>query len=397
MSSKGFTADGLARWRAALDSHVANGSMPGLVALVSSGDEVEVHLTGTRAIGEPSRMSRDSIFRIASLTKPVGAVVTMMLVEDGVLDLDGAVDALLPELAEPRVLRSLASELDDTVPADRSITVRDLLTNRLGFGTVMVEPGSLPIQRAESALELRTLGPPWPPTPHGPDEWIRRFGTLPLMYQPGEQWLYNTGSHLLGVLIERAARRPLTEVLEERLFHPLGMVDTGFFVRPDQLDRFTTAYTPAVDGLRLDVLDAPASSWWREPPALPNLAGWLVSTIDDYWAFVRMLRDGGEHEGHRLLSRATIEQMTTDQLTPSQRESGALFLSGGGWGLGMGAPAADGSIGYGWSGGTGTEWRTNDRDGLTGILFTQRAMTSPEPPRVVEDFWATARAALRRG
>jgi CubicO group peptidase (beta-lactamase class C family) len=109
-----------------------------------------------------------------------------------------------------------------------------------------------------------------------------------------------------------------------------------------------------------------------------------------------MLRDGGVHEGHRILSPATVEQMTTDQLTPAQRDSGALFLSGGGWGLGMGAPAPDGSVGYGWSGGTGTEWRTNAAAGLTGILFTQRAMTSPEPPKVADDFWTGAYGALRR-
>ncbi len=310
MTDMSFTSDGVARWRDALDAHVASGSVPGLVALIASGDDVEVHVAGRRAIGG-ALMSRDSIFRIASLTKPIGAVATMLLVEDGVLDLDGAVEAFLPELAERRVLRTLESELDDTVPANRAITVRDLLTNRLGFGALMLPPGSLPIQRAEVEHELRTLGPPWPPTPHGPDEWIRHFGSLPLMYQPGERWLYNTGSHVLGVLIERAARRPLAEFLDERLFRPLGMVDTGFFVRPDQYDRFTTAYVPRPDGLRLDVLDAPDSSWWSTPPALPNLAGWLVSTIDDYWAFARMLRDGGVHDGRRLMSPATIEAMTS--------------------------------------------------------------------------------------
>ena len=168
----------------------------------------------------------------------------MALVDDGVLSLGDPVERFLPELADRRVLRSLESALDDTVPAERSITVEDLLTFRLGFGAIMAPPGAYPIQDAEAELGLMTLGPPWPPPPFGSDEWIRRFATLPLLDQPGAEWRYNTGAQVLGVLLERASGQPLEAFLRARLFEPLGMVDTSFSVPAEKQGRFTTAYMP---------------------------------------------------------------------------------------------------------------------------------------------------------
>ncbi len=153
----------------------------------------------------------------------------------------------LPELADRRVLRSLESPLDDTVPAERSITVEDLLTFRLGFGALMVPPGTYPIQDAEVELQLGTLGPPWPPPSFDSDEWIRRFATLPLMDQPGTVWRYNTGMQVLGVLLERASGQPLELFLRARLFDRLGMVDTSFSVPPEKQSRLTTAYFPETE------------------------------------------------------------------------------------------------------------------------------------------------------
>ena len=178
----------------------------------------------------------------------------------------------------------------------------------------MAPPGTYPIQTAEADLQLATLGPPWPPPPFGPDEWIRRFATLPLLHQPGEQWMYNTGAQVLGILLERAGGQPLEALLRDRLFGPLGMVDTGFSVPPDRLGRFTTAYAPdPKPGVTevINVLDPIEGSWWGRPPALPNAAGWMVSTIDDFWAFARMLVDRGVHDGERILSEASIELMVT--------------------------------------------------------------------------------------
>jgi CubicO group peptidase (beta-lactamase class C family) len=361
---------------------------------VAHGTAVHIEAVGTLAFDSDVRMGGDSVFRIASLTKPVVAAAVMMLIEDGVLSLDASVEDFLPELANRRVLRRIEGELDDNVAARRPITVDDLLTFRLGFGFGMelMAEGEFPIQAAVAELGLRTLGPPWPPSPHTPDEWIRRFGTLPLMYQPGERWLYDTGAKVYGVLIERAGGMPLAAFLEERIFEPLGMGDTGFWFRPDQRGRTTTAYNAD-----LSVLDASdASSYWSEPPAMPDASGWLVSTIADFWAFVDMLASGGG----ALLSQATVAAMTTNHITAAQRGLAAPFLDAGhGWGYGMAASVpgdveARVPVGFGWEGGTGTTWRTDPATGLTGILFTQRSMESPVAPELYDDFWASARSAL---
>jgi CubicO group peptidase (beta-lactamase class C family) len=394
-----FNADGLATMRSVLSGHVEHAALPGLIALVARHDQVHVDVLGTNAFGDRTPMPRDAIFRVASLTKPITAAATMILVDDGVLRLDDPIDDWCPELADRRVLRSIDAPLDDTVPAIRPITVHDLLTFRFGFGAVMTAPRTYPIQRAEAELQLATLGPPWPPPPFGPDEWIARLGSLPLMDQPGEVWRYNTGAQVLGVLIERAAGRPLETFLRERLFGPLAMTDTAFHVSSPQRDRFTTAYRPDPDSGGVQVLDDVASSLWRAPPAFPNAAGWLVSTIDDFWAFVQMLTGGGAAGGDRILAEGSVAQMTADHLTAAQREQARLFLGGGGWGFCLAVPAADGAPGipggFGWDGGTGTTWRSEVDGDLTGILFTQRAMTDPQPPELFVDFWRTARACVR--
>ena len=318
----------------ALASHVERGEMPGLVALLTDGATVHVEHLGTLAFDDPTAMAGDSIFRIASLSKPVSAAATMTLVDEGVLDLDAPVDRWLPELADRRVLRRLDAQLDDTVPATRPITVEDLLTHRMGFGSVMAAPGTYPIQVAEAELDLKTLGAPWPPTPHTPDEWIRRLGSLPLMHQPGEGWRYNTGTQVLGLLAERATGQRFATVLRERLFEPLSMVDTAFSVEPAKRSRFTTEYAPDRATGELAVLDAPATSWWREAPPFPSSAAWLVSTLDDFSSFVAMLDAGGELRGHRVLSAEAVEAMTADRLTDEQRAEAAPSWAATGGGSG---------------------------------------------------------------
>ena len=393
----GFTAEGMERLASALEAHVKSGDMPGLAALVARDDAVHTVCVGTIAFDDPSPMATDTLVRIASLTKPVAAAAAMLLMEDGRIDLGEPVERLLPELAGRRVLRTLGSELDDTVEAVRPITVEDLLTFRLGFGCVMAPPGSTPIQRAEEELGLMTMGPPWPPPAFGHDEWIRRFSELPLLAQPGERWFYNTGGQVLGALIERAAGVPLGEFLEARLFEPLGMADTAFNWPESARGRVATAYAPDGDGKPL-LFDRP-DGYWAAPPALPNAAAWLVSTVDDYWAFARMLREGGlSADGGRLLSEASVRAMTSDHLDDGQRRDADLFLGGSGWGYCMAVPPAGGgeqrTPGYGWDGGSGTVWRSDPSTGLTGILFTQLQLQSPEPPAVFTDFWDAAYSAL---
>ncbi len=374
-------------------AHVASGLVPGLVTLVAHGDDAEVDVIGVSSVATGEPMRRDAIFRIASLSKPITAATAMSLVDDGTLTLDQPIDSLVPELARPRVLRSIDAELDDTVPADRSITLEDLLTFRMGVGIIMAMPGTHPIQRAEADLVLRSIGgPPWPPVDYDPDGWIGALGTLPLAYQPGTRWLYNTSAQVLGVLIARAADAPLERVVAERILDPLGMADTGFWVPPDRIDRLTTYYSPtAVD--QLVVRDDPASSWWSTPPRFPDASGWMVSTIDDYWAFVSMLRHRGRHGGRTILTDRAVEAMTTDHLTAEQRARNTFILpSDAGWGYCMEVPAGDGvhrpfPRAIGWDGGSGTSWRTDPASDVTGIVLTQVELRSPELTGVLADFW----------
>jgi CubicO group peptidase (beta-lactamase class C family) len=400
LTANQLSGDGLARLRDAMAAHVAPGRLPALVTLVASGDDVHVDTFGALSAADETPLARDAIFRIASLTKPIIAVAVMSLVEEGILRLYDPVDELLPELAGRRVLRAIDAELDDTVPAARPVNLEDLLSYRLGFGSVLAPPGSYPIQRAEAELGLRSIGgPPWPRGTHDPDSWIGALGSMPLMYQPGEQWMYNTSGQVLGVLLARACGQDLETALRERVFEPLGMSDTGFSVPEGKLDRLTTFYQPDAETGELTVLDEPASSWWRTPPSLPDAGGWLVSTIDDYWSFVSMLLAGGAGRGARILSQASVARMTTDRLTPAQRRAAELFLGEhGGWGLGLTVPAAGSDdqplpYGIGWDGGSGTTWRSSLRSGVTGILFTQRQAVSPAPPPLIGEFWAGINAA----
>jgi CubicO group peptidase (beta-lactamase class C family) len=406
----GFTDEGLAALDAALARHTATGAVPGLVALVARGGQVHVTCAGHKALGDSAPIGRDAIFRIASVTKPITGVAAMLLIEDGAMALDDPVERWLPELSARRVLRSHDARLSDTVPARRPITVEDVLSFRLGFGSVFTRE-TLPVaQAAEGELKLKTLSPPWPPSPHTPGEWIAAFGSLPLLDQPGERFRYNTGATVAGILIERVTGAPFAEVLGKRVFEPLGMTDTAFYVPAAKMARFTSMYAPAEvaamfgrgDGNAaggLTLIDRP-DGWYAAPPALPDGAASLVSTIDDLGAFAAMLAaDGGG-----LLSAESVALMLRDRTTARDRAENPWFFGEHlGWGLTMSVPAAgagprtvpDGMPrGYGWEGGSGTAWRTDPATGLTGILLTQRMMTSPEPPEVARDFWSAAYAAL---
>ncbi len=374
--------------------HVERIEVPGLVCLVQRGGELWADVLGAQAAGADDPMRRDTIFRITSMTKPVTAAAALILVADGKLRLDDPVDALLPELRNRRVLRRLDGPLHDTLPAARAITLRDLLTLRMGFGIVWGPPDATPIQRAAAALELGAFGPPQPQVPPAPDEWMRRFATLPLMDSPGERFRYNTGAELLGVLVARAAGMPFDRFLQERLFGPLGMVDTGFHVPPEKLDRFADAYF-AADPFRPDeggfVPSDPArGGQWSRAPAFPSGGAGLVSTADDFLAFARLLLEGGG----RILPKDLVSQMTSDQLTPEQKARSEMWPEGywthHGWGFGLAvatAPRAKGfPAGYGWDGGFGTSWANDpDRD-LIAILLTQRA-AFPPMTRLYRDFW----------
>src|SRR5438067_2089083 len=395
MGTGGLSAARLGRLHEVMAGYVERGVVPGLVALVSRRGETHVDVLGSMAVHGTDPMRRDTLFRIASLTKPITAAAAMILIEECVLRLDAPVDPWLPELADRRVLCSLDSPLDDTIPAHRPITLRDLLAMRLGIGLILAPPDQYPIQRALAAADLAPG--PNPPTV-SPDEWMTHLGGLPLLYQPGERWLYHTAYDVLGVLIARASGQTFEAFLRERLFEPLGMTDTGFAVPADRLDRLPPSYLS--DGLGgLAVHDDPRASRWGGDIPFEAGGGGLVSTIDDYHAFYRMLLRKGRHDGGRVLSRPSIELMTMDHLTPAQKAGAEMFFGDTrGWGFGVGITvrrddlAAPGS--FGWTGGTGTIAAVDPQEGLIGILMTQRLMDSPAPPPVFSDFWTLAHAAI---
>jgi CubicO group peptidase (beta-lactamase class C family) len=396
VSLGGLSRARLARMRDIMARHVENGSMPGLVALVSRHGEMHVEAIGRMAAGGKP-MQRDSIFRIASMTKPVGAVAAMILVEECRLRLDDPVDEFLPELANRKVLRTLESEIDDTVPAKRAITLRDILTFRLGIGMIPVFPDRYPIQKAITAIGLAP-GPVFPQMP--PDELMRRYGTLPLVYQPGERWLYNAGSEILGVLIARVSGKTLGEFCRERIFEPLGMEDTAFYAPPGKHDRFVTAYARDRQTNELKVFDDPVTGKFAGPPVFENASAGLVSTAEDFNAFAQMLLNGGRLGNERILSRPSVELMTTDQLTAEQKVGSEMLLEDNrGWGFGVCVLTRRDHLcnvpgRFGWEGGHGTSWYSDPKEGLTGILLTQRLMESPQPPPVMTDFWTAAYQAI---
>jgi CubicO group peptidase (beta-lactamase class C family) len=395
-----FTDDGLAQLRADLERHLAQGYAPGVVAVVSRGEQTHVLPLGTKAFGAAEPMPHDALFRIASMTKAVTAAAVMMLVDDGKLRLDEPVDRLLPELADRRVLKRIDGPLDDTVPANRPMTVEDLLTFRQGFGIIFAEPGATPLLRAIEGLGISGFGMPNPNQPFGPDEWMKRLGALPLMHQPGERWMYTTGSDVQGVLIARASGQSLPEFFRERILGPLGMNDTAFGVPKEKLGRFVPAYHP--EGGKMVAWDHPTASRWEHEPQFPEGDSGLISTAEDYLAFARMLLAGGAHGGKRLLSAASVKAMMTDHLTTAQRtepEAEMILTKGHGWGYGLSVisqavPRGPPVGAVGWCGGLGTSWISDPATDLTAILLTQREFEGPDPPAIHKEFWSAAYRAL---
>ncbi|MGW3436933.1 serine hydrolase domain-containing protein [Streptomyces bacillaris] len=385
-----------------LDTHTARGSAPGAVALVARGDRrgrggrgerVEMAVAGSATLAGSTPMRRNSLFRLASVTKPIVAAAAMTLVEDGVIAPADPVAAWLPELASPLVVRTPRSPVDDVVSAVRPITVLDLLTFRAGYGF----PSDFTLPAVAPLFAELKQGPPRPQDVPGPDAWMAALSRVPLLHQPGDGWLYNTCSDILGVLVARAADRPLPAYLAERLFEPLGMADTGFSVAPGALDRFT-GYYRAGEGSPAggpELVDAPDGQWSR-PPAFPSGAGGLVSTVDDWCAFGRMLLAGGlADDGRRVLAAESVRQMLTDHLTPAQRAESGLFTEGQGWGFGgsvdVEITAPWNVLGrYGWIGGTGTSAHVIPSTGTVAVLLTQMELAGPAAPRLMRDFWTYA-------
>jgi CubicO group peptidase (beta-lactamase class C family) len=374
--------------RSAAARHVGDTRVPGAVILVAHRGAVQVVTLGVRGLGREA-MSRDTIFRVASVTKPITAACTLALIGEGLVGLDEPVGRLLPELSEPRVLAAPAGPLEDTVRAQRAITTRDLLTFTFGQGStfeMFASSEPWPLYRvAEEELSLATFGPPNPTAPPDPDTWIARLGSLPLLAQPGSRFLYNTSAAVLGVLCARAGGAPFGEVLTSRVLAPLGMDDTAFFTT--RTERLATGYRSTPEGL---IVFDEANGAYSHPNAFEDGGAGLVSTVDDLYRFARMLLEGGAG----VLGADQVVEMTRDQLSPAQKVHPAFgpgWFDHQSWGYGI-RVRDDGA--YGWDGGLGATFLVDPARDLVVITLTQRMFESSDPPQIHKDVQAAAYAAL---
>ena len=373
--------------RAAMERHVEAGSVAGLVWAVSTPDETSRGAAGTFGPnGTGEAVQPNTLFRLSSVTKPIVAAAVLTLVDDGTMALDDPVDRWLPELADRRVLVRPDAPLTETVPASRPILVQDVFELRLGLGYDFTadQPSAVLAALEEAGVHM---GPPAPQANPAPDAWMKIVGRVPLMYQPGERWLYNIGAEVLGVLAARAAGSSLPSLLRERLLDPLGMSDTAFHVSTTDRHRLGPVWKPAQDGEPSTAYDGPDGQWSR-PPAFPNAADGLVSTVDDVAAVGALLLGAGTRHTEQVLKPGTIAAMTTDRtgpISPDRR----------GWGLGIGVLTQDEPGGrharsYGWDGGLGSSWWNDPVTQTTAVLLTNRMWADPTPPQIMQDFWTAA-------
>ncbi|WP_397402589.1 serine hydrolase domain-containing protein [Phenylobacterium sp.] len=373
---KEFNAAALAQVAPALQGIIDQGALSGAVTLVwRKGEVVQTHALGHRDIEGGQPMTRDTLFRIASMTKPVTSVAVMMLVEEGKLKLDDPVSRWLPELANMQVLKDPTGPVDATVPAARDITVEDLLTHRSGLAYGFTSMG--PIAYAHEEKLGNALA-----NPHSPDAWLKALGELPLTYQPGERFHYSHATDVLGFLVARIEGKSIGEVLQARIFGPLGMADTSFWVPPEKRERMAKLYQAPPEGPLKDV----SFPHTPTPSAFEGGGGGLVSTADDYLQFARMMLGRGEVDGVRLVKPETLELMAANRLTDEQRGHGFMgmpFWLSQGFGLGlsmildaekhqwMGA-GAEGA--YGWPGAFGTWWQADPANEMILIFLIQDSM-----------------------
>lgn len=384
--------------QAVMASHVRPDNLPGLLYAVCRDGETILNTIGYVDKEGSAPLREDTIFRIASLTKPIVGVAAMMLVEEGVFSLDDPIDAFLPELANRRVLKRLDGPISEIEPATRSITVDDLLTCRMGFGLLLpFDAYPINMTLAEMGFGMSIL----PPEAASTDDWIAAFSELPLMRQPGTVWLYGTSILVLGALIERASGKSLAGFCQDRIFDPLGMVDSGFCVPAEKLDRFPPVYWRNVVTGAVEVLDpGGVESWFAREPGFASADGGLVSTASDYLTFARAMLHCGAFDGGRLISQASYNKMRTDHISPEQKTRSPFFAEGFwdtvGWGYAVAINTAQTPAdpqGVGWEGGYGLTCAWDHETGTIGLLMTQRMIEGWVTPHF-QDFWRVV-AAIR--
>ncbi|HUZ13952.1 MAG TPA: serine hydrolase domain-containing protein [Caulobacteraceae bacterium] len=393
---EGVDRAALAEIEPALRSVVEPGYLSGAVTLVwRNGEELRFDAVGQRDIEAGLPMTRDTLFRIASMTKPITSAAAMMLIEQGKLRLDDPIKLWAPEFAQMRVLKSPTGPIEDTYPAPRDITIEDLMTHRAGlaYGFTSIGPIAHAYQRALGDVLNADMTP---------DAWMQALASLPLAYPPGERFHYSHATDVLGFIVGRIGGGGFRDFLMQRLLGPLGMADTDFWIPPAKRGRAAVVY-------RLDEkLGKLAPTPFRQhdaPPAYCGGGGGLISSLDDYLRFARMLLNGGELDGRRYLNPESVRLMRTNRLTDAQREipfMGIPFWAGQGFGLGLSvitdpekqAWMGAGSKGaFGWPGAFGTWWQASPDDGLILLYLIQNSM--PLGPEAAAELATGQRLAAR--
>jgi CubicO group peptidase (beta-lactamase class C family) len=387
MQPAGFSATRLAALTNTMQGYVERAEVAGVVSLVWRRGEIGYfEALGLRDEAAQLPMERDTLFRIASMTKPVTSAAILMLIEEDRLALDTPISLWLPELATPSVLRDPIGPLDETDPIRAPLTVLDLLTHRAGYAYHFTATGPLAEAYAAAFNGFDAHG--------DTGAWLKRIAGLPLMFQPGSRWHYGIATDILGVLIERVSGVPLGEFFRTRIFEPLGMRDTAFWVPDAQLTRLATAYGVEPGTRQRVVEDHPSSSRWANPERFQSGGGGLVSTAQDYLQFAQLLLGRGRVGPIRLLSHRSVDLMRSNFLTRDQRRVpafGHVLWAGQGFGLGVSIvddPAQQLPLGYrsmgsfGWPGAFGTSWFADPVEDLIGIKLIQRRSVEPFPMAV---------------
>jgi CubicO group peptidase (beta-lactamase class C family) len=368
--------------RSSVVQAVDTGVLAGAVTLAwQRGDVLQVNEIGYRDVEAGLPMQRDTIFRVASMTKPVTVAAAMSLIEEGTLALSDPVTRWLPELADMQVLVDPTGPLDQTVPARRPITIDDLMTHRSGLAYPFSVVG--PISKAYGRVSFR----------QDQDHWLAEVAQLPLVHQPGDRLTYSHATDVLGIVLSRIEGKSLQAVLTERIFEPLSMADTGFFISADKRARAATMYRlDQESGLQHDAMGPIPVT---EPRFCQGGAS-LVTTVDDYLRFARMLLGGGEVDGIRVLSEESVRSMRTDRLTDDQKRHpflGMPFWVGRGFGLNLSVvtdPAKSaqlygpGGVGtFSWPGAYGTWWQADPANDLILIYLIQNYPNLSAPAAAV--------------
>lgn len=387
-TSSGLCQDRLARIPAHFQHYVDAGKLAGLVTLVARRGEV-AHLSaiGQMDLEAAKPMREDAIFRIYSMTKPVTSVAIMMLYEEGCFQLDDPVSAFMPAFENMEVFVGGTSRAPETVPAERDITFRDLLTHTSGLTYSFMGSSPVDAMYRREKLEGAT-------SPYSTQETIEKLGALPLQFQPGSRWNYSMSTDVLGHAVEVISGKPLDVFLRERIFDPLAMNDTGFMVERGKIDRLTANYSKRKDGSLL-LADPPGESRYLNEPVFLSGGGGLASTVADYLRFCQMLLNKGELDGERLLGRKTVEYMTLNHLpsggdltSMGQAVFSETSYDGIGFGLGFSVmldPARAQVIGtpgeYAWGGAASTMFWIDPGEEMIGMLLTQLMPSSAYPLR----------------